>query len=76
MTFASFYMLGKVPCEKDLFISSARGMLSSCFAIFRTSVGILKGQTLILLFNVFMISVISSGVVGVPKKFSMVGFFR
>ena len=76
MTIASLHMLEKVLCEKDLFINSARGMLSSCSAIFRTLVGILKGPTLLLFFNVFMISVISSGVVGVQKKFSMVRFFR
>ena len=36
MTFASLHVLEKVPCEKNLFINSARGMLSSCSAIFRT----------------------------------------
>ena len=57
MTFVSLHMLEKVPCEKDLFINSVGDMLSSCFAIFRTLVGILKGPTLLLLFYVFMISV-------------------
>ena len=76
MTFASLHMFGKVPCEKDLFINSVRGMLSSCFAIFRTLVVILKRPTRLLLFNIFMISIISSGVVEVQKKISVVGFFR
>ena len=75
MTFAVLHMLGKQPAEKDLFMSSERGIeiLSLIkWSIFKWSnfVGILFGPTHLLLLKDFIMFLISSGVVGDMKKVS------
>ena len=77
MTFEVLHMLGKQSVEKDLFMSSGRGLRFYLWLnVARTFVGILFGPTHLLLFKEFMIFLISSGVVGDIKKVLGFGCFK
>ena len=76
MTFAVLHMLGKQPAEKDLFMSSERGIEILSLIKWRIFVGILFGPTHLLLFKDFVMFLISSGVVGDIKKGFRVRMFK
>ena len=69
MTFAVLHMLGKQPVEKDLFMSSERGIEILSLIKWRIFVGILFDAIHSLPFKEFIMFLISSRVVGDIKKF-------
>ena len=76
MIFAVLHILGKQPVEKDLFISSERGIEILSLIKWGIFVGKLFGPTHLLLFKDFIMLLISSGVVDDIKKVSEFGCFK
>ena len=77
ITCADFNKLGKIPFSKELLMTAERGIEISflIFLIF-LYVGMLLGPVLLFELRVCIKSDISSGVVGVRKNDSAIGFLR
>ena len=73
MTSAVLHLLAKQPFEKDLCMSSERGIEILSLVKWRMFVGILFGPTHLLLFKDFIMFLISLGLVGDIKKVSGFG---
>ena len=76
ITGAVFNKLGKISLSKELLMIGKRGMEISFLIFFRIDVGMLLGPLHLFEMKVCIKSDISSGVVGVRKNDSAIGFLR
>ena len=71
---ADFNKLGKIPFLKELLMIAEREIEISFLIFFRTDMGMLSGPVLLFELRVCIKSSVSSGVVGVRKNNSSIGF--
>ena len=76
ITCAVFNKLGKIPFSKELLMIAEREIEISFLIFFRIDVGMLLGPVVLFELRVCIKSDISSGVVGVRKNDSAIGFLR